>query len=384
MHTPVQLNIFLLLFGGLQGLLLTILLIRKKTYLSAYRFLIAYILVLILQTLSKVVSKSWLIENVDVLYFSSYQLPFLYGPLVYLLVLHLRFPDRKLSVNDSWHFIPFALSLLATILNLGFSYYLLPLAWLTDVRVALWLHLVSIIGYHYAAYRVQVKLSLEGSMPARTAVLWLRTFVLASAFVSLAIALGLFFLYISFPRLIELRWIFSILTVFIYWITYKAISQPETFAVIRGGAAGGPPVHANMKLTVGREKQRYSSSRLNEDTSIAIRSSLHKLMTSEKLYLDPEISLDGLADTIGCSRHHLSQVINEKEGLSFYEYVNRFRIEEASQQLADPDQRQKIASIAFASGFNSLSAFNEVFKKTMGMTPSDYRKQAAPQRRRQV
>src|SRR5215213_1691160 len=77
-------NIFLLLFGGLQGLLLSLLLIKKRSHYAGYGFLIAYLLVMISQILFKVMSKTWLMSNVQPYYFLSYKLPLLYGPLVFL------------------------------------------------------------------------------------------------------------------------------------------------------------------------------------------------------------------------------------------------------------------------------------------------------------
>ena len=94
---PVQLNIFLLLFGGLQGLLLSLFLVRKRTYRSGYIFLIAYILVMLLQITMKVVSKIWLMENMPTLYSLSYRLPLLYGPLAYLMVVYLLSPVRRFT-----------------------------------------------------------------------------------------------------------------------------------------------------------------------------------------------------------------------------------------------------------------------------------------------
>jgi len=95
----------------------------------------------------------------------------------------------------------------------------------------------------------------------------------------------------SFPRLSELRWAFSSLTVFIYWITYQAISQPEVFGVIRGGAGSGPPVQADLKLVIGREKNSDTARRgLVRRREMRIRTSLEMLMTAKKkIYLDPDI-----------------------------------------------------------------------------------------------
>ena len=98
-------------------------------------------------------------------------------------------------------------------------------------------------------------------------------------------------------------------------------------------------------------------------------------MQHDKLYLEPELTIDALAATIVCSRHHLSQALNEKLGKSFYDCVNHYRVEEAKLLLADDGRAaHKITSIAYDAGFNSISTFNDVFKKNTGVTPSQYRK----------
>jgi AraC-like DNA-binding protein len=104
--------------------------------------------------------------------------------------------------------------------------------------------------------------------------------------------------------------------------------------------------------------------------------SLETLMQEQRLYLDAAINIDGLATMVGSNRHHLSQVLNERLKKSFYDYINHFRIEEAKVLLADPGRsKHKIASIAYDAGFNSLSTFNDVFRKSTGLTPSQFRKQ---------
>ena len=108
-------------------------------------------------------------------------------------------------------------------------------------------------------------------------------------------------------------------------------------------------------------------------------------MAEQKPYLDPELSINDLADLVKCNRHHLSQVLNDELHRSFYDYINRFRVDEARQLLIDPaNEGLKIASIAYDAGFNSLSTFNDVFKKIAGVTPSQFRKEiysASAQRR---
>jgi AraC-like DNA-binding protein len=106
-----------------------------------------------------------------------------------------------------------------------------------------------------------------------------------------------------------------------------------------------------------------------------ILSSLQKLMLEQKPYLNAGLTINELATLVKCNRHHLSQVLNESIQRSFYDYINQFRVDEARQMLLDPAKEgHKIASIAYDCGFNSLSTFNDVFKKITGLTPSQFKK----------
>ena len=98
-------------------------------------------------------------------------------------------------------------------------------------------------------------------------------------------------------------------------------------------------------------------------------------MMSKKLFLNSNLTLPLLAGELKISTHHLSQVINEKADQTFYDYVNSRRISKAKEQLIHPDKKHLgIAGIGFEVGFNSLSAFNNAFKKHASMTPSQFRK----------
>ena len=100
-------------------------------------------------------------------------------------------------------------------------------------------------------------------------------------------------------------------------------------------------------------------------------------MRETKPFLNAGLNIDELAGMVGSNRHHLSQVLNERLQNSFYDYINHLRVEEAKILLTEPARAShKIASIAYDAGFNSLSTFNDVFRKSTGTTPSQFRKQA--------
>ena len=98
-------------------------------------------------------------------------------------------------------------------------------------------------------------------------------------------------------------------------------------------------------------------------------------MEEEKPFLVPAISIDELGQKTGISSRDLSQIINERLGCNFFDFINRYRVEESKRLLLDPSGGKKnILNILFEAGFNSKAAFNRAFKKHEGTSPSEFRK----------
>jgi len=122
-------------------------------------------------------------------------------------------------------------------------------------------------------------------------------------------------------------------------------------------------------------KRKYAKSGLSAEQLEQIKGRLEILMRSEKIFLRPDLTLPALAKIAGCSVNHLSQVINSGLGLSFFDYLNRHRIEYAKNLLGSyVGYNNAILNVAFAVGFNSNSAFYAAFKKCIGQTPAQYRR----------
>ena len=95
----------------------------------------------------------------------------------------------------------------------------------------------------------------------------------------------------------------------------------------------------------------------------------------EQIYMDPRLTLPALAQTVGCSVNHLSQVINAGFEMSFFDYLNSHRVRHAKELLTELNGKNRaILNIAFTVGFNSNSAFYAAFKKHVGMTPAQFRR----------
>ncbi|MEH0197757.1 helix-turn-helix transcriptional regulator [Caulobacter sp. CCNWLY153] len=116
---------------------------------------------------------------------------------------------------------------------------------------------------------------------------------------------------------------------------------------------------------------KYARSALPDARQVEIAARLEQVMRTGALYRDPLLSLSGLAGRIGVTPNHLSQVLNEHLGQSFFDYVNRWRVEEAVARIGASDE--PILAIAYEVGFNSRSTFNAAVKKHAGRPPSAFR-----------
>ena len=120
---------------------------------------------------------------------------------------------------------------------------------------------------------------------------------------------------------------------------------------------------------------RYRGSPLDDGRAAEYGVRLDRAMEAERAFLDPELTLGRLSTATGIPTKQLSQLVNERHGLNFNDFINRRRIEEAKRLLLDPASRgYKLLRIAFESGFNSKSVFNAAFRKHAGASPSEFRR----------
>ena len=151
--------------------------------------------------------------------------------------------------------------------------------------------------------------------------------------------------------------------------------QPVLYVAILGAVAAGAAAYAVNRRKRRPRPEKYSTSALPDEKVEEVLPKLKRLMEEEKVFLDAELNLQRLAGKVGIHYNYLSRIINEKFGVSYNDYVNGYRIEEAKQMLVDPGHAEKtILDIAYDTGFYSKSVFNTAFKKLTGMTPSRYRK----------
>ncbi|MBN2040353.1 MAG: AraC family transcriptional regulator [Spirochaetes bacterium] len=156
-----------------------------------------------------------------------------------------------------------------------------------------------------------------------------------------------------------------LLSFFVYFMGYMGLKQPEIFS--------GITLSLMDRWSIDRKK--YGKSTLTDERSNDILKRLIDLMENEKLYLDNELKLPALASRLEVSPHHLSQIINEKLNKNFFDFINRYRVEESKKMLTSEEYSHlNILAIGLEAGFNSNTTFISAFKRFEKVTPSGYRK----------
>jgi AraC-like DNA-binding protein len=302
---------------------------------------------------------------------------FVHGPLLYLYTLALTRPDRFKSKKWLLHFV-FPLMMVISIIpfmflpeneriliykNQGRGYETIMPDWTILLTITgIFYIIITYILLHHHKKRIDNQFSNQEKINLN----WLR-FLFYGMLVTWVI--------IIFVQNDE--WIFSMSTVFLIFIGYFGIKQAGIFTNQNIDIEEVDPilevVPQNIINNSGTEKKKYAKSGLSEDTAKQIHQQLKSVMKDERLFTLPELTLTDLANRLDIHPNYLSQVINDLEGVNFYDYINTLRIEEFKKMVLLPEnQKYTFLALAYDCGFNSKSAFNRFFKKTTDLSPTAY------------
>ena len=318
---------------------------------------------------------------VQVLSISNFAEPFnfSFGPLAFLYIRSLLYPDSK---SKNWpHFLLFAFWVLYMVPffiqsnELKYNSYLdvkhpdweflevvtrfpsNPLGIRDYVNHITAVHFTSYIGVMIYLLGRKMKESGERLLRLRDPKLKLARNVILHF---LVIFLIFAFVKLSFPGDVGDYFISSYLSFMIFSTSAMVVSnsaffgQPQSFLQFPG--------------------VKYEKSSLSEQEKSAIHHKILAEMEENRYYARNLASLKDLAQTIRESSHHVSQVINEVMGKSFFELLAWYRVEEAKRIMSgDREGKLTVEDIAEQVGYNSKSSFNIVFKKQTGLTPSEFR-----------
>lgn len=151
--------------------------------------------------------------------------------------------------------------------------------------------------------------------------------------------------------------IFTIL--FLSWLLFKALNVPQIFRGIDSKLNSYGKIDDGQKTNINAKQV--------ED--------LEYYMSVKEPFLDSDLTIQILANQLKIPTRDLSVLINHHFKQHFHDFINTYRIIKAKELLVNTSNKQlSVSEILYKVGFNSKSSFNTAFKKRVGVTPSQYRK----------
>ncbi len=120
---------------------------------------------------------------------------------------------------------------------------------------------------------------------------------------------------------------------------------------------------------------KYSDSPLSDERGQELFSRMEQLMNEEHIYRNKDLTVEKLADILNTNRSYISRTVNEFTGMTFNNYVNSLRIDEAVKVLSDINDDIPLKALSDDLGFNTRSTFYRSFQKLIGVPPSKYREE---------
>ena len=366
-----QTQTFILAIGGIQGLLLFILLVTDKRVnhaskiLGFYCLLLATTLILPLIVAQGESQYTWLI---GLLVF----LPASYGALNYLYC-RTAITHLSLKISDLIHLLPLGLCYLINYDIIFSPSRALEFVTQTPDFTNFWYATTTAIFYGQALvyilltirmtnnYQTKAKQTLSSYNPDTFKWLWSLIFSMI-LFWSL---IGLFAVVSIGPVAKNIAYL--LLVVFIYLIAIVHWRNPSLFHIVQ--------LEEQLAQPTAQKSNQPSNGLLDQKLRSSIMSLVQKQVKELALYRDSELTLASLSEKVGVSMHHLSETLNQHGGKNFNQFINEYRVAEVCQQL-DQKSDKKLIDLALDAGFSSKSSFNALFKKLTGQTPSQYKRKA--------
>lgn len=362
---------FFFLVGSVQAIFLAFLLTTRPNKQAPDRFLIGWMFFLGIHLLAAWLSASGFYREHPRWFGIDAPFPLVEGPAVFL---YARLATRQISQlrwAHTLHLVPYFFFAGVFIYRIqsfeGDDVYRQLTAMIADEGDLLLMLFGGLLHVHLIIYSVAAFITLrkysaglpdQFSYTEEISMVWLRAVVVSFAVVSLTIMLGLFISDL-------MAWVSLNTKGYMFFVALSALPFYLTYIAFTN----------KINYTPEQPKARkYADSALTPERSKELAIQLTALMATDKPYLVAKISLVDLADMMAVSPKELSQVINENFQQNFFNYINRYRVEEAKQRLHSRQyDGSKILHVGLDCGFSTKSSFNAIFKRFTGQTPSEYK-----------
>lgn len=354
------------------------LLFKKRPKLLHDRILISWLLYLGVSTATYAVVMD-LFAEASLLSSGVIALFLLHGPFLYLYVSALTSTRNKFQIKNLWHFVPFIAFSLYLLIAFKFPVYS------EGIRVdhvdeggaepvylfLLFLIITALSGpiYFFLSFKKfqSIKESNLDFSSKEINLDWLGKLITVFGIVwtTLIVIAVIHHIFHLFSMVFCTDGLYLSLSIFIILIGYFGLKQKKKFIA--------PVVETETEANKESEI-KYAATQMQGEELQKCCNMVGQYMIKEKPYLDSNLTLPKLAKDLNVSTHHLSQVINEVHGKNYFNFINKYRIEEVKRKIQDPKfKNYTLLGIAYESGFNSKSAFNRAFRNITGTTPSKYR-----------
>ena len=366
--------------ASIQGIFLSILLLRTKINQPANRILAVLLLILSFHLILVGFDNRDFFMAFPHLSRVSWIIGSLYWPLLFLFVAFITQTQYNNWWKNVWLFLPFVILLVIML-----PYYLQSAETKREIlsnfelsskddfgfinQTVSILHLVFqgfLLGYYL---RFEKKLYEEYSEVESLRIQWLKQFLIITL---AATALAVFSFFVRSWNVPVLSQLYSFhfigIVLLFYWLSYKALTQPVLFGIERE-----TPDVKQIIATQEETADKYKKSSLEETQLTFIFEKVQATLESQKLYLDNNLTLTQLSEAVSIPKHQISQAINSCYTGNFFDLINDYRVEAFKQLASQPNKKHlSLLGIAQEAGFNSKASFYSVFKKKTGMTPSEY------------
>ena len=349
----------ILAIGAVQGVVLGTLLWRSSSrHRSANRWLAAILFFIAYRLIAQMLRAGGLLSVDSFSYHLFLEYNWIYGALLWCYIRSYLDPAFSPGRRDWRHFAPagfqFLFSNFVKTQNFFWDGTRESLSWAGYYGYVLWMHTPLVPAVAFLLLAAYAGKSLGRLRRSRIKAAWLKPLLwafLATGLVLPVIALIDFFFFDYAFNPFYIYPLYITMALLLYWL----------------GLAGF--IHRDDPLIVEPDAgQREAWQRL------LVR--LDAYMERDRLFLDPQLTIDALADATGEKAYHISRALNRQRGKPFSDYVNEFRVAEVRRLLqSDAYQAYTLLAIAHEAGFNSKASFNRAVKKAMGLSPSQWRRQ---------
>ncbi|MEZ5104628.1 MAG: helix-turn-helix domain-containing protein [Draconibacterium sp.] len=297
-------------------------------------------------------------------------------PLYFLYLKKLGEKNKKIRRSDLWHFIPLLIEIIISFsvapnhadeimhgidfskhsymkLNISDNFYYnllsLPAKFFGFGQAIVYTIMISRTYYKY-----------KGKMERRVAdinnnnLIWIRNAAIIFAIECILLGIDFFGIYTN-TLLFVFTYLYLIFFGFFFFI--HALFQPD-LSFIEEDTSIDLALNSEYKVASEKEKEELEY--------------FMQQFSDKKLFLQPELTLQKVAEELDIPSYKLSLFIKKLEYKNFYDLVNQHRIRHSIVLLENLPRNYTLQGVGIESGFKSRATFYRVFKEITGQAPSAY------------